>query len=58
MKPVKIFQHWNQQATFYPSPQCLIDSIQVQKPILVAAIEKMPIYPEPPEAVYYRQKKK
>ena len=37
-----VFQNWNQQATFCPSPQCLIDQIKGQKPILVVATDKMP----------------
>ena len=42
MKPVDFLQHWNQQATFCPSPQCLVDQSQVQKPILVVATDQMP----------------
>ena len=41
MKPVEFSQHWNQEATSYPSPQCLIDLIQVQKPILAVATDQM-----------------
>ena len=37
MTPVEFFQHWNQQTTSCPSPQCLVDKIQVQKPIQVVA---------------------
>ena len=37
-----LFQQGNQQATTCPSPQCLIDQIQVQKPILVVATDQMP----------------
>ena len=29
-------------ATFCASPQCLVDQIQVQKPILVVVTDKMP----------------
>ena len=29
-KQVEFFQHWNQQATSYPNPQCLTDQIKVQ----------------------------
>ena len=32
----------NQQATSYPSPQYLIDQIQIQKPIQVVATDQMP----------------
>ena len=42
MKQVEFFQHWTQQATSYPSPQCLIDQIQIQEPILVVAKDQMP----------------
>ena len=42
MKPAAFSQHWNQQATFYPSPQHLVDQILVQKPIQVVAIDQMP----------------
>ena len=42
MKPVKFFQYWNQQATFCSCPQCLVDQIQIQKPILVVATDQMP----------------
>ena len=41
MKPVELLQHWNQQATSWSSPQCLIDQSQVQKPNLVAATNYM-----------------
>ena len=37
MKPAEFSQLWNQQATSYPSLQCLVDQIQVQKPIQVVA---------------------
>ena len=30
------------QATFYSSPQCLVDQIQVQKPIPAVATDQMP----------------
>ena len=43
MKPVAFSQHWNQQATTYPSPQYLVDQIQVQKPIQVIATDQMQI---------------
>ena len=33
-KQVEFFQHWNQQATSYPSPQCLTDQIKVHSAIL------------------------
>ena len=39
MKPAQFSQHWNQQATFYPSPQYLVDQIQVQKVIQVVATD-------------------
>ena len=42
MKLTEFFQHRNQQATSCPSPQCLVDQIQVQKPILVVATDQMP----------------
>ena len=42
MKPVEYIQHWNQQATSCASPQYLMDQIQVQKPIPVAATDHMP----------------
>ena len=29
---LSFLQHWNQEATSCPSPYCLIDQIQVQKP--------------------------
>ena len=38
-KSAEISQHRNQQATSYPSPQCLGDQIQVQKPFQVAATD-------------------
>ena len=38
----EFIQHLNQQATSYPSAQCLVDEIQVQKPILVVATDQMP----------------
>ena len=41
-KQVEFFQYWNQQATFWPSPKCLVDQIQVQKPTLLAATDQMP----------------
>ena len=28
--PVEFFKHWNQQYISCPSPQCLVDQIQVQ----------------------------
>ena len=31
----------NQQANSYPSPQCLVDQIQVQKPIQVVATDEI-----------------
>ena len=42
MKPGEFSQHWNQQATTYPSAQCLVDQIQVQKPIQVVTTDQMP----------------
>ena len=42
MKLVEFFQHWNQQATSGPSPQCLLDQIKIQKPILDIATGQMP----------------
>ena len=42
MKPAEFSQHWNQQATSYPSPQYLKDQIQVQKSIQVVATYQMP----------------
>ena len=42
MKPAEFSQLWNQQSTSYPSPQCLIDQIQVQKPIQVVVTDQMP----------------
>ena len=41
-KLVEFFQHWSQQATSCPSPQFLIDQIQVQKPILFVATDQIP----------------
>ena len=41
-KTSEFFQYWNQQTISYPRPQCLIDQIQVQQPILVAATDQMP----------------
>ena len=41
-KSFEFFQHWNQQATFCPSPQCVMDQIQVQKTILFAATDQIP----------------
>ena len=38
MKLVQFSQHWNQQATSYPSPKCLVD----QKLIQAAATDQMP----------------
>ena len=38
------FQHWNQQATSCPIPQCLVDQIQIQTPILIIATNQMPDY--------------
>ena len=35
-------QHWNQQSTSCPSSRCLVDQIQVQKPILIAVTDPMP----------------
>ena len=43
MKPAEFSQHWNQQATSYPSSQCLIDQIQVQKPIQIVATDQISI---------------
>ena len=42
MKPAEFFQHWNQQATSCPNPQCLVDQIQVQKSIIVVFTDWMP----------------
>ena len=42
MKPAEFSQHWNQQAASYPSPYCLVEQIQVQKPIQVVATYQMP----------------
>ena len=44
MKPAEFLQHWNQQAISCPSPQYLLDQIQGQKSILVAATDQMPDY--------------
>ena len=41
MNIVEFFQDWNQQATSYPSLQCLVDQIQVQKQILFVATGQM-----------------
>ena len=41
MNPVEIFQHWKQHAISSPSPPCLLDQIQVQKPILVVATDQI-----------------
>ena len=41
-KPAEILQQLNQQATSCPSLQCPVDQIQVQKPVLVVAINQMP----------------
>ena len=35
-------QHWNQQATSYLSPLCLVDQIQVQKHTAVVATNQTP----------------
>ena len=43
MKPAEFFQHWNQQVTSCTTPQCLINQIQVQKPIKFVATNQMPI---------------
>ena len=42
MNPAEFFQHWNQQAASYPSPQYFVNQIQVKKPILVVATDQMP----------------
>ena len=42
MKPVEFSEQWNQLATSSANPQCLIDQIQVQKPIQVIATDQMP----------------
>ena len=42
MKPVESSQHWNPQVTSWPSPKCLVDLIQVQKPVQVVATDQMP----------------
>ena len=42
MKPAEFSQHSNQQATSYPSLKCLVDHIQVQKPIEVVTTDQMP----------------
>ena len=39
-KSVEFFQHWNQQVTSCPRPQCLADQIQVQKPIQVVVTDQ------------------
>ena len=44
MKPVEFSQPLNQQASFCPSPQCLVDQIQVQKPIQVVATDQIPVH--------------
>ena len=41
-KPAEFFQHGNQQPTYCPSPPCLVDQIQIQKPILIVATDQMP----------------
>ena len=41
MKPVEFSLHLNQQATSYPSPHCLVNQIQVQKPIQVVCTNQM-----------------
>ena len=41
-KPVEFFQHSNQQGTSCLNPQCLTNQIQVQKPVLVIAVDQMP----------------
>ena len=46
MKPAEFSQYWNQQATSYTSPQCLVDQIQVQKSIQVVATDQMPDHTE------------
>ena len=46
MKSAEFFQNWNKQATCCPSTQCLVDQIQVQKPILAFAADQMPDYTE------------
>ena len=38
----KIFIERPEQATSYSRPQCLVDQIQVQKPIQVVATDQMP----------------
>ena len=40
-KSIEILQHWNQQDTSCPSPQYLVDQIQVQKPILAFVADQM-----------------
>ena len=42
MRPAEIFQHGNQQVASCPGPQCLVDQIQVKKPIEVVATDQMP----------------
>ena len=39
-KPAEFSQHWNQQATSYPSPLYVVDQIQVQKPIQNVATDQ------------------
>ena len=41
MKPAEFSQYWNQQPISYPSAQCLVDQIQIQKPIQVIAADQM-----------------
>ena len=43
MKLAEFCQNWN-KVTSRPSPQCLVDQIQVQKPILAFATDQMPDY--------------
>ena len=42
MKTAEFYQHRNQETTSYPSSQCLVDQILVQKSILVVATDQMP----------------
>ena len=35
MKQIEFSQYWNQQATTYPSPQCLVSHILVQRSTLL-----------------------
>ena len=58
MKPDEFCQHWNQKTTFYPSPQYLIDKIQVQKPTQVVATDQTIQVGAPLKTVYYWEKKK